>query len=393
MFRSYKYRLYPTKVQAATLASWLDMTRELYNAALQERRDAWQKRQAKVTAFDQMKVLPEIREARPEYKAVPIVVMRGTIRRLDKAFAGFFRRCKQGGATPGYPRFKRKERFTSLLLDDLGTKSPLVGKTVAIPLLGKVKLKLHRILEGVPKAMRILLDGAGRWFVTFACTDVAEKPLPPSEDEIGIDLGINTFVALSDGELVDNPRIVREARISVERAQRRASKRRKGSNRRKKAVRLLAGFHQHVQNIRRQFHIDTAKKLVAKYGYIYTEDLNVKGLAGGMLAKSVHDVGWSSFLGWLACKAEEAGRKIIAVNPFKTSQVCSECGDDVPKDLSVRVHDCPGCGYVADRDVNAARNVLRLGKSLRRGAPVVIGRQRPEKSQLDTGFVATPVSN
>ncbi len=392
MFRSFKYRLYPTKVQAIALATWIELTRELYNAALQERRDAYERRKKSVTAFDQMKVLPEIREARPEFKAVPIVVLRGAIRRLDKAFAGFFRRCKSG-EKPGYPRFKRKERFTSLLLDDLGDKPPLQGKKVAIPLLGKVNVKLHRPLEGIPKAVRILRDAAGRWFVAFACVDVAPKPLPPSEEEVGIDLGLTTFAVLSDGSEIPNPRIGESARLSVERAQRRVSRRKKGSSRRRKAVVLLAKAHQHIQNIRRQFHIDTAKKLVAKYGYIYTEDLNVKGLAGGMLAKSVHDVGWSSFLGWLACKAEEAGREIIAVNPSGTSQTCSNCGERVPKDLSVRIHDCPYCGYKVGRDFNAARNVLRLGKSLRRGAPAVRGRQRPEKSQVDAGLVATPVSN
>ncbi|MDO8593282.1 MAG: transposase [bacterium] len=392
MFRSYKYRLYPTKIQAAALATWLDLTRELYNAALQERRDAWQKRGKSVTKFDQYSVLPEVREVRPEFNAVPIAVLRGTIGRLDRAFAGFFQRCKEG-KTPGYPRFKAHDRYLSLLLDDLGTTSPLRGKKVAIPLLGKVKLKMNRQVEGIPKAMRILRDTAGRWFVTFACIDVSEKPLPPCEDEIGIDLGINTFAALSDGSLVPNPRVGEAARTSLERAQRRVSKRKKGSHRRRKAVVLLGKAHLHVQNIRRQFHIDTARKLVTRYGYIYAEDLNVKGLAGGMLARSVHDAGWSSFLGWLACKAEEAGRVMILVNPFGTSQVCSACGEEVRKGLSVRVHDCPYCGYKADRDVNAALNVLRLGKSLRRGAPAVRGRQRPEKSRPDTGFVATPVSN
>ena len=392
MVRSYKYRLYPNREQAGILATWLNLTRELYNAALQERRDAWQKRRVSVTKFDQMRVLPKVREGRPEFNDIPIVVLRGVLRRLDKAFAGFFRRVKNG-EKPGYPRFKGRDRYRSLLLDDLGGKTPVVGKQVAVPLLGRVNFKKHRPLDGIPKAMRITQDAAGHWFVTFACVDVPAKPLPPNEEEVGIDLGITNFVATSDGGTFENPRILEAARIRTERAQRRVSRRRRGSVRRRKAVQLLAVAHQHVQNVRRQHHIDTARAIVARYGHIYTEDLNIKGLAGSMLAKPIHDAGWASFLGWLACKAEEAGRKVIAVDPFGTSQICSACGVVVRKDLSVRVHRCPDCGYTADRDVNAARNILRLGRSLRRDAPAVRGRQRPEKGRIDVGSAAASTSN
>ena len=392
MVRSFKYRLYPNKAQAATLIVWLELTRELYNAALQERRDAWKKRQVSVTRIAQEKILPAVREARPEFLTIPIVVLRGALRRLDRAFQGFFRRVRVG-EKPGYPRFKARDRYTSLLIDDLGPKSPLTRKKVAIPLLGAVNVKLHRPIEGIPKALRLTRDAGGRWFVTFACVDVPEKLLPASSEEVGIDLGLNTFVALSDGSKEPNPRVERAERLDLERAQRRVSKRRKGSHRRRKAVRLLARAHQHVQNIRRQHHIDLARRLVARFGVFCVEDLNVKGLAAGWLAKSVHDAGWTSFLGWLACKAEEAGREIVRVNPSGTSQICSGCGNEVRKSLAVRVHDCPHCGLVVDRDVNAARNILRLGRSLRRGAPVVVGRRRPEKGQVGAGSIAIPASN
>jgi len=352
--------------------AWLAMTRELYNAALQERRDAWQKQRVRVSAFDQMHALAAVRDVRPEFAAVPNVVQRGTIRRLDVAFRGFFKRVK-AKQTPGYPRFRNRHRWSSLLIDDLSGKVPIVagGRRVAVPLLGKVKLRQHRPLEGTPKAMRLTLR-AGRWFVTFACVDVPAKPLPPSDREVGIDLGLTHFIATSDGDVVDVPMAEREARRELARAQRRVSRRKRGGGRRRAAARLLARVHERVANVRRERHIVLARALVAQYGRIFVENLNVVGLARGMLARSVHDAAWSGFLGWLRTKATEAGREVVEVDPRGTSQTCSRCGVvGEHKTLSERTHRCADCGLVLDRDVNAAINVLGAGRALRREARAV----------------------
>ena len=365
MTRSFRYRLKPSRAQAATLLEWLRLTRELYNAALQERRDAWAKQRKSVSRIDQEKQLPAVRSERPEFSDIPIVVQRGALRRLDKAFAAFFRRCKTG-ELPGYPRFKSARRWSSLLLDDLGQRSPLVagGKRVAVPLLGKVKLHIadDRSLCGTPKALRLTFD-LGKWYVTFACVDVPAKPLPATGKTVGIDLGLLTFAATSDGEMFDNPRPMRTKRIAVERAQRRVTRRKRGSKRRRIAARTLARRHAHVAGIRREHHITIARTLVARYDTIYVEDLNVRGLAAGMLAKSVNDAGWGEFRHWLACKAEDAGRQVIEVHPRGTSQMCSSCGCVAVEHLSlaIRVFRCAACGLVLDRDVNAARNIKGLG--------------------------------
>lgn len=386
VLRSYRYRLTPTRAQDATLMTWLRLTRELYNAALQERRDAWQKQRARVTEFDQMHALVEIRKVRPEFQALPIIVLRGAIRRLDRAFAGFFRRCK-AHEKPGYPRFRGRNRWCSLLLDDLGGKVPICagGRRIKVPLLGKVKVNLHRPLEGTPKAMRLKLDGDGHWYVTFACIDVPTKPLPPTGRDVGVDVGLATFAATSDGEMFANPRPLAATRLKVERAQRVVSRRVRGSGRRRAAGHLLGRLHAHVANVRRQHAIDVARALVAKYDTIYVEALNIQGLACSMLAKSVHDAGWGVFLHWLGVKAEEAGRQAVEVNPSGTSQVCSDCGAEVRKTLAVRVHDCPHCGYVVDRDVNAARNILALGRSVRGEARAAGRPRRSAKSKLSVG--------
>jgi len=375
MFRTYRYRIRPTKTQEATLLSWLDATRELYNAALQERRDAWEKQRKSVSRFDQTAQLPSIRELRPDIDA-PAVALRGALRRIDLAFAAFFRRCKVGDK-PGYPRFKGRKRWDAIEFENKPTTNLIFGKRILIPKLGLVHISLHRPFEGTPATLKLHREN-GKWYALIGCDDVPEKTLPPTGREAGIDLGLLSFVATSDGEIFENPRPLKSARLHFERAQRRVSRRKKGSNRRRKAVALLAKLHARVANIRREANIKVARSLVAKYDKIYIEALNIKALSRSRLSKSINDAGWSTFKHWLSCKAEEAGRVIVEVDPRFTSQTCSCCGRVEKKTLSVRVHECL-CGLVLDRDINAAINIKRLGSSLRREASAVGGPRRPEK--------------
>lgn len=396
MLRSFKYRLSPTKAQSATLFTWLRLNRELYNAALQERRDAWQKQSKRISCHEQFGDIAEIRRDRPDVGVVPVVVLRGTLRRLDRAFQAFFRRCK-AGEKPGYPRFKNRDRYTSLLIDDLtgvgGGGVPIVagGKRVSVPLLGKVKVKLHRPMLGKPKAMRITF-AAGHWYVAFACDGVPTKLLPPSERDVGIDLGIAHFIGTSDGDVVDVPHGERVARIALERASRRVSRRKRGSRRRSHARVLLARHHAHVANVRRERHIVLARALVAVYGVIYHEDLNICGLARGMLAKQVNEAAWGDFLHWLRVKAEEAGRVVVAVAPRYTSQTCPQCGTVKRKALSERTHRCD-CGCVLDRDVAAAMVIREAGRASQGAASPVRERRRSAKSKLATSTGAQTVTS
>jgi putative transposase len=180
---------------------------------------------------------------------------------------------------------------------------------------------------------------------------------------VGIDVGLLSFVTLSDGTTIDNPRCSRKAQAKLRRAQRRVARRQRGSHNRKKAVMLLQKAYAHVRNQRADFHHQTARALVNTYGVIAIEDLNIKGLAGGMLAKPVNDAGWSAFITKLAYKAAEAGRQLVYVNPYGTSQTCL-CGAPVPKTLSQRWHQCEACGLSAARDHVSAQLILGLGLSL-----------------------------
>lgn len=377
VIRVYKFRLYPTRLQEEAMGTLLDRLRFFYNAALQERRDGY-RRGVKVTRATQEKAITVVKND-PEcldYAGIHTHLLQDVVKRLDCAFDGFFRRIK-AGLTPGYPRFKGRDRFATFTFKDAGMGRGAAiaagGARVRLHGIGNVKIKIHREMDGALKTIGVTRD-AGRWYALIT-RDVSLRLLPATGESVGIDVGIMTFAALSDGVMVANPRPLKTARVTVERAQRRVSRRRRGSKRREKARGMLARAHSHVANVRRDFHHKTARAIVEKYDRIAVEDLNVKGLARSMLAKSVHDAGWAQFLAILTSKAEEAGRVMVRVDPNGTSRECSECGAVVHKDISVRIHMC-SCGYKADRDTNAARNVYdrafavtRLGRSLRGGTP------------------------
>jgi putative transposase len=286
---------------------------------------------------------------------------------LDKAFQAFFRRLK-GGEAPGYPRFKGQNRFDTVEFPAYGDGCKLDGSLVYFQRIGRVKIKLHRPVEGTIKTISFKREVDG-WHVVFSCelpdTDVVPSPLHAT----GIDLGLKVFLVTADGREIVPPRYYRKAQKAFRRSQRAVARKQKGSNRRKKAVARLAKQYLHVANQRRTFHHQIARQLVGQYGVIAHEALNVQGIARSRLAKSTHDVGWGQFISILYSKAEGAGVQVIAVPPANTTQQCSACGalPETPgqrKRLSDRVHRCLSCGYVADRDLNAAQNVLRLGRSL-----------------------------
>lgn len=363
----YKARLSPSAARRAE--DQLALCAELYSAALQERRDAWRMAGESISAASQMRQLPEIKKIRPEYREIGSQVLQDVIQRLDRAFQAFFRRVKAGEA-PGYPRFRSRRRYHSLTFKQAGWK--LEGRQLTLQGIGTAKLFLSRPVEGTVKTVTLKRDRCGDWCVTFSCDNVEPKPLPSTGMAVGIDVGLEKLLATSDGEFVENPRHLRRAETRLKRTQRRASKRKRGGSRRRKMVRTLARKHRKVERARRDHHFKTALSLVRRYDTIAVEDLNVRGLSRGMLAKSVHDAGWSQFISILCGKAESAGRVVVAVNPSGTSQVCSGCGCSPleKKALSVRTHRCHECGLVLDRDVNAARNILHLAASGKRaGAP------------------------
>jgi putative transposase len=363
MRRTYRYRLYPTRAQGSALNTQVDEACRLYNAALDERRSAWRMHGISLGYYDQANQLKEIRAA-GDIGVTNFSACQDVLRRVTKTFAAFFRRVKSGQKA-GYPRFRSRSRYGSLTYPSWGDGCALraMGR-LYLQGVGDLKLKWHRPLpaDAAIKTVTVKRE-AGRWCVCFSVEMSEHVPLPACDLAVGIVVGPTTFAVLSDGTEIANPRHFRLAERRLRLAQRKLARRKKRSRRRLKARQEVARVHIHVANQRRDFHHKSALALVREYGLIAVEDLNVKGLAGSMLAKSVHDAGWSQFVSILSDKAECAGRTLVKVNPAGTTQRCSACGEHVPKTLKERWHSC-ACGLSIGRDLNAALNVLHLAHGL-----------------------------
>jgi putative transposase len=362
--KTYKYKPKPTPQQEQAMAFVLRRCRELYNAALEERREAWRKCGVNVTGASQSLHLPAIKEVRPEYRDIHSQVLQDVLTRLDRAFQRFFTRVWTG-ETPGYPRFHSVNRYNSFTYPQVGNGATHDNGLLVLSKIGRVAVRWSRPIEGTPKMATISREVDG-WYVCFSCVNAPIRPLPATGQETGIDLGIEAFATLSYGTRIFSPGWYRRAERALRTAQRRVSRRQKGSNRRRKAVRLLAKAHQTVRRQRQDFHHKTALALVRSNDVISHEDLPVRNMVQNHhLAKNSSDAGWVGFLSLLSFKAACAGRRMIAVNPAYTSQICSGCGVLVSIGLSVRWHSCPDCGTSLHRDHNAAKDIERLGQSLR----------------------------
>lgn len=364
--QTFKYRLYPTKAQAAFLDGELREACSLYSAALEERIGAWKVCRKSINYYDQANQLKAMRSdgclTLANYD-----VSSDVLKRVDKAFQGFFSRIKKG-VKAGFPRYKSFRRYDSITFPHYGNGCKLLdsGK-LRIQGAGPVKVKLHRPVEGTIKTVTVKRE-ANQWFICFTVEHVA-VPLPASTESIGIDVGLTHFATLSDGTAIENPRHYKTAQARLRRAQSKVARREKGSHRRRKAVLLLQKAHNHVKNQRRDFHHKLSRQLVNRYGLIAVEDLNVKGLAGGMLAKSVHDAGWSQFFSFIDYKAADADRRFAKRDPRRTSQECT-CGASVPKTLRDRWHLCAACGLSAPRDHVSAQLILNRAGSQPSGVNV-----------------------
>ena len=362
MRQAFLYRLYVNKTQSDKLDNLLRLARQLYNAALQQRRDAWKYQHKSLNYYDQANQLKEVRNEIPEFAQLNFSAAQDMLRRLDKSFKAFFRRVKSGEVA-GFPRFKGRDRFDSITFPTYGDGIKIKGGRLYVQNVGLLKIKIHRVLKGEINTVTIKRE-CGKWYVVFSNT-VEIKPLPVSDRTVGIDVGLESFAVTSDGEYIENPRYLREAEAVLRVAQRRVSRKKKGGSNRRKAIRLLAKKHLRIKRQRADFAHKVADNLVKNYGRIAVEDLRIKNMVRNRhLAHSISDAGWGQFLNILSYKAEYAGREFVQVNPNGTSQICSGCGATVKKSLSTRVHNCPACGLSLNRDFNAALNIKRLGLSL-----------------------------
>lgn len=360
VLKSFKYRLYPTKAQTTNMERTLDLCRWIYNETLAYRKNLFETEGKSSSKYATNALLPSWKSEKPELAEVFSQTLQNVQERVDLAFKAFFRRVK-AGERPGYPRFKGKGRYDSFTYPQMGFK--LAGNRLYLSKIGNIKIKLHRPIEGKIKRVTAWRSATSKWFACFS-VEIEDQPKPPWKDGslVGIDMGLESFATLSNGDKIANPRFFRDEEKELTRVQRKLSKAPKGSHGRKAALKVVERVHERIANKRYEFAHQVSRDLVNRFGLIAFEDLNIKNmLQNRCLAKSISDVAWNMLVTLTSYKAESAGSMVVLVDPRNTSKICSRCGILVEKALSDRVHKCSQCGLSLDRDWNAAINILRLG--------------------------------
>ena len=379
MTRAFKFRAYPTDPQEGRAARLLADHCDLYNAALEERREAWRMRQASVSYGMQSAQLKDIRQADPQGQGRhSFTAQQQTLRQLNTVFAAFYTRAKKGNA--GYPRFKPCSRFNQVRFvagDGAKWTPPGTGgwARAAFQSVGSVKVRQHRPIRGTVKTLQLKREHR-RWYV-IVTADADPMPLPPTGHSVGVDLGIARFLTTSDGEIIANPRFLAASAVMIADLQRRKERALRGSGNRKRLRRALAKEWRKVRNRRRDFHHKTARALISTYDTIALENLNTAGMtrrpapkpdpdqagaflpnmatAKAALHRAILDAGWAQFANILTAKAESAGRRTVFVNPAGTSISCHLCGRQCTRPRQDTVI-CPTHGRM-DADTNGARNI------------------------------------
>ncbi|WP_031406209.1 RNA-guided endonuclease TnpB family protein [Thiomonas sp. FB-Cd] len=382
--RKVTLKLYPIAAQAARLEDWTRLHCELYNAALEERIDAWRKEGKSISSFDQQNVLPQIKADRPEFIALGSHALQQTLRRLDLAFAAFFRRVK-AGQTPGFPRFKSSMRFSGFAYPDpAGWKLMQHGGRGATLRIGSGDTALsirargrHRFGPDAKPNDITLTRRNGQWFVsvTLRVPDATCARQRTGDQRRGVDFGINDWATFDDGRTIDNPRWLREELPRLAALQRQRARKKNGSLRFKRLGRRIARLHERIGNRRRDFVHKETTRMVRQCAVLATEQLAPKTMSRSAkgtvdapgrrvrqkagLNREILSAGFGMVHPMLAYKAEEAGTRLHLSNTrqIKPSQRCSACWELVPKTLSQRMHVCP-CGHTAPRDQNSAMVVL-----------------------------------
>ena len=377
--RTYKYRIYPSRSQTSRLENQFSMCRHLWNWSLLERVNFYEHSGGRLTYEHQAMALPILKQNRPWYRSVHSQVLQNVLKRLQSAFDNFFRRVKEGSEAPGFPKFKKRGNWTSITYPQYHA---VPAEEISVPKIGKIRMKLHRNLPGKAKVKTLTLKKeGGKWFACFSFEDLLEtEPKHDLFSAVGIDMGLISLYHDTDDRTVQTPKFFRQMEKKLRRLHRRFSNAEKGTAK----VRILKALHKCYHRIRCRrlsFLHGKVNELLAKYDIICIEDLRIANMtrrpkpkqdeetgrflpngaaAKAGLNKSILDACWGEFFHILRYKAEALCKVVVAVPPRFTSQKCSACGRMIRKSLSIRTHQC-ACGYVADRDLNAALNIKRLG--------------------------------
>jgi len=362
MMKAFKFRMYPNNAQIAILEDTLETCRHLWNTALADRKNTYKETGKSRTYNQQAAILAIEKKSDPALKSAYSQVLQDVLRRQDKAFTACFRRLKEGSKKPGFPRFKKEGQYKSFTYPGSGFK--LEDNHLTLSKIGTIRVFKHRKIEGQIKTCTITRDRTECWYCSFVA-ELEDMPKIAPEMAIGVDVGLKHMVAISNGEYIEYPEYYYQTEEKLAKAQKEMSRKKKGSSNRNKARMEVAKIHKHIANQRADFSQKASRKLIDMADMVVFEDLQIQNmLKNHHLAKSISDHAWGMLMRNTISKAESAGKIVVLVNPYNTSQRCSNCGAKVPKDLSVRVHDCPKCGLVMCRDSNSALVILADGLSV-----------------------------
>ncbi|WP_445246450.1 RNA-guided endonuclease InsQ/TnpB family protein [Microcoleus sp. OTE_8_concoct_300] len=377
---SYQYRLKPTKAQSAFIDNTLDMLRCQYNYQLGQRFRWYEQNRCpidrcslyvcylpelseKPNRFSQQASLTQLKKDRPWYKEIHSQVLQEVPKRVEIAFDKWLA-GDSNGKKSGRPRFKAIGQYKTFTYPQF-KQHHFSGNKITLSKIGEVKVIVHRqIPEGFEIKTVSITKKSNGYYVTLSLDDKTAPTIKPDfnpDNIVGIDVGLIDFYVASDNTKIVAPKFLRKAERKLKSLQRKVSRKKKGSNRRKKDITKLGKQHKKVADTRKDFHFKTANNLLKTYDVVAVEKLNIKGMTKTWLSKSVNDAGWGQFITILTNKAENAGLKVIAVNPNGTSQECSNCGHKVKKPLSQRMHNCPVCRISLCRDLNASINIKNRG--------------------------------
>ncbi|MCD7735693.1 MAG: IS200/IS605 family element RNA-guided endonuclease TnpB [Lachnospiraceae bacterium] len=365
---SYKFRIYPNRMQENQILRTFGCCRYVFNYYLSMRKETYEKEKKTLNYYSCANDLTHLKRSLEWLREVDATALQSALRDLDTAFQNFFRRVKRN-EKPGYPKFRSKRNnHQSYKSKCVGTNIKILDKSVQLPKLGKIKCRVSKAVQGRILSATVSRNPSGKYFVAICCTDVEINHFPKSDSAIGIDMGIRSFAVMSDGKVCPNNKYEAQSRKKLARLQRQLSRKTKGSKRREKARVRVARLHEHVSAQRMDTMQKLSTELVRKYGTICIENLAIKNMVKNhKQARSISDASWGKFRRQLEYKAEWYGRQLSVVDRFfPSSQLCSKCGTKWPgtKDTSVSSWICPQCGASHDRDKNAAVNILTEGLSL-----------------------------
>jgi len=389
MKKNYKFRLYPTKKQERELLVTLEECRFVYNKILETRIKAYETENKTLNKYATNNLIKEWKSERESLGNVHSQVVQNVSERVDLAFKAFFRRCKVKGEKAGFPRFKQFGRYDSFTFPQSGFSITQNETRLKISKIGHIKIRLHRTLPEQVKRLTIQRTRSGKWYAVFSCV-IADIKRTNTNPAVGIDLGLKEFAVLSNGKKMKRERFFKDGEKKLAKAQCKFSKLEKKTPKRNKQRIIVGKVHEKIQNQRSDFTHKLSRQLANQYGIICLEKLNIKGMQeqetisvngkeikATKTHKSIQDVAWNQFVQQLSYKVEETGGKIVYVNPKNTTKMCSSCGKLTSKELSDRIHECSLCGLVMDRDLNASKNILRIGMDSLRDRDISIEAPMP----------------